>query len=69
MKLNSKKSQALYKKAKKIIPGGNMFMSKRPEIFLPNAWPPYFKKAKGCLVWDIDGNKSGIVGDWPELED
>ena len=57
MKLNSKKSQALYKKAKKIIPGGNMFMSKRPEIFLPNAWPPYFKKAKGCLVWDIDGNK------------
>ena len=57
MKLNSKKSQDLYKKAKKIIPGGNMFMSKRPEIFLPNAWPPYFKKAKGCLVWDIDGNK------------
>ncbi len=57
MKLNSKKGQALYKKAKKIIPGGNMLLSKRPEIFLPNAWPPYFKKAKGCYVWDIDGNK------------
>jgi len=57
MKLNSKKGQALYKKAKKIIPGGNMLLSKRPEIFLPNAWPPYFKKAKGCYIWDIDGNK------------
>ena len=57
MKLNSKKGQALYKKAKKIIPGGNMLLSKRPEIFLPNAWPPYFKKAKGCHIWDIDGNK------------
>jgi glutamate-1-semialdehyde 2,1-aminomutase len=57
MKLSSKKGQALYKKAKKIIPGGNMLLSKRPEIFLPNAWPPYFKKAKGCYIWDIDGNK------------
>ena len=57
MKLNFKKNRTLYKKAKKIIPGGNMFLSKRPEFFLPNAWPPYFKKAKGCLIWDIDGNK------------
>ena len=54
---STKKGQALYKLAKKIIPGGNSFFSKRPEIFLPNGWPPYFKKTKGCYVWDIDNNK------------
>ena len=30
------KGQELYKKAKKIIPGGTMLLSKRPEMFLPN---------------------------------
>ena len=49
------KGQKLYKKAKKLIPGGTMLLSKRPEMFLPNQWPSYFKKAKGCRVWDLDG--------------
>ena len=49
--------QKLYKRAKKIIPGGNMLLSKRPEMFLPEKWPSYFSKAKGCEVWDLDGNK------------
>jgi len=48
------KTQQTWKKAKKIIPGGNMLLSKRPEIFLPNKWPAYFKKAKGCYVTDLD---------------
>ena len=43
-----KKSKILYKKAKKIIPGGNMLLSKRPEMFLPDGWPAYFSKTKGC---------------------
>ena len=51
------KTQLLWKKAKKIIPGGNMLLSKRPEIFLPNKWPAYFKEAKGCYVTDLDGKK------------
>jgi len=51
------KGQELYKKAKKIIPGGTMLLSKRPEMFLPEFWPSYFSKAKGCLVWDLDGNE------------
>ena len=38
-----------------MIPGGTMLLSKRPEMFLPNKWPSYFKKAKGCKVWDLDG--------------
>ncbi len=51
------KGQKLYKRAKKVIPGGNMLLSKRPEMFLPDFWPSYFSKAKGCKVWDLDGNK------------
>ncbi len=51
------KGQDLYKKAKKIIPGGTMLLSKRPEMFLPEQWPSYFSKAKGCKVWDLDGNE------------
>lgn len=48
------KGQKLYKRAKKIIPGGTMLLSKRPEMFLPDQWPSYFSKAKGCKVWDLD---------------
>tara|TARA_B100001093_G_scaffold520184_1_gene613419 strand:+ start:6902 stop:8209 length:1308 start_codon:yes stop_codon:yes gene_type:complete len=49
--------QNLYKKAKKIIPGGTMLLSKRPELFLPENWPSYFSKTKGCQVWDLDDNE------------
>ena len=52
-----KTGQKLWKRAKRIIPGGNMLLSKRPEMFLPNQWPTYFSKAKGCKVWDLDGNE------------
>jgi len=48
--------QKLWQRANKIIPGGNMFLSKRVEMFLPKKWPAYFSKAKGCKVWDLDGN-------------
>ena len=51
------KSQNLYKKAKTIIPGGNMLLSKRPELFSPSKWPSYFSKTSGCNVWDLDDNK------------
>jgi glutamate-1-semialdehyde aminotransferase len=51
------KGQELYKKAKNLIPGGTMLLSKRPEMFLPEQWPAYFSKAKGCKVWDLDGKE------------
>jgi glutamate-1-semialdehyde 2,1-aminomutase len=51
------KGQELYKKAKSLIPGGTMLLSKRPEMFLPELWPSYFSKAKGCSVWDLEGNE------------
>ncbi len=49
--------QKLWKRAKQIIPGGNMLLSKRAEMFLPDQWPAYFSKAKGCRVWDLDGKE------------
>lgn len=49
--------QKLWKRAKRVIPGGNMLLSKRAEMFLPEQWPAYFSKARGCRVWDLDGNE------------
>ena len=46
--------QKLWRRAKQIIPGGNMLLSKRAEMFLPENWPAYFSRAKGCKVWDLD---------------
>tara|TARA_B100002052_G_scaffold299188_1_gene336233 strand:- start:19081 stop:20409 length:1329 start_codon:yes stop_codon:yes gene_type:complete len=53
-KLKNKTGPKLYKKAKKLIPGGTQLLSKRPEMFLPEIWPSYYSKAKGCKVWDLD---------------
>ena len=49
--------QKLWKKAKKLIPGGNQLLSKRAEMFLPDQWPAYFSKAKGPHIWDLDGKR------------
>lgn len=49
--------QKLWKRAKRVIPGGNMLLSKRAEMFLPEYWPAYFSRAKDCRVWDLDGNE------------
>ena len=50
-------AQKMWARAKKVIPGGNMLLSKRPEMFLPGKWPTYFSKAKGCKVWDLENNE------------
>ncbi len=47
--------QELYRAAKTMIPGGTQLLSKRPERFAPDQWPAYFREARGCEVWDIDG--------------
>jgi len=52
-----KKGLKLWNRAKRIIPGGSQLLSKRSEMFLPEQWPSYFKKAKGVEIWDLDGNK------------
>lgn len=49
--------QKLWRRAQKSIPDGNMFYSKNPDLILPNYWPTYFNKAKGCHIWDLDNIK------------
>jgi len=56
-KMSKSKGQKLWKKAKTIIPGGNMLISKRPDYYLKGRWPTYFNKAKGCIISDLDGRK------------
>lgn len=55
--VTSSSGQKLWEKAKRLIPGGNMLLSKRAEMFLPSGWPAYYSKAKGCYTWDLDGNQ------------
>jgi glutamate-1-semialdehyde 2,1-aminomutase len=49
--------QKLWKRAKRVIPGGNMLLSKRAEMFLPERWPAYFSSARGCRITDLDGHE------------
>ncbi len=48
------RGQKLYLEAKKVIPGGTELLTKRPEMSLPDLWPVYYSKAKGCKIWDLD---------------
>ena len=57
--------EKLWRRAKKVIPGGNMLLSKRTEQHLQKGWPSYFSRAKGCRVWDLDDNEyidAGLFG-------
>lgn len=57
--------EKLWRRAKKVIPGGNMLLSKRAEMHMQKGWPTYFSRAKGCRVWDLDDNEyidAGLFG-------
>mgnify|MGYP000486410169 CR=1 FL=1 len=54
---DSDKGQKLWKRAKAIILGGNSLLSKNPNLFLPNKWPTYFSRSKGCKVWDLNNKQ------------
>ena len=47
----------LWARAKKLIPGGSMLLSKRSEMYLPQGWPAYFSRTQGCSIWDLDGRE------------
>ena len=49
--------QRIWKKAQRLIPNGNSLLSKNPEMILPEFWPSYFSKSKGCNIWDLDGKQ------------
>ena len=47
----------LYKKKSKKILGGNMLLSKNPNMILPGQWPTYYLKSKGTYLWDLSNKK------------
>jgi glutamate-1-semialdehyde 2,1-aminomutase len=47
----------LWSRAKRLIPGGSMLLSKRSEMYLPSGWPAYFDRTNGCQVWGVDGTR------------
>lgn len=47
----------LWSRAKRLIPGGSMLLSKRSEMYLPSGWPAYFDRTDGCQVWGVDGTR------------
>lgn len=46
-----------WERAKKVIPSGNSLLSKNPNLYHPDLWPTYFKKAKGCEVYSLNNKK------------
>ena len=51
------KNKLHWKIAEKLIPTGNMFLSKNPSRFIDKIWPTYFNKSKGCEIWDLNNKK------------
>ena len=49
------KTLELYRHAKQRIPGATGLFGKRIELKAPDQWPAYFREARGCEVWDLDG--------------
>lgn len=55
----------LWRRAKRVMPGGGSLLSKRPEMHLPNRWPTYFVEARGCRVTSLEGREfidAGLMG-------
>jgi glutamate-1-semialdehyde 2,1-aminomutase len=52
--VNPGSGQQLYRRARSRIPGGVQLLSKRPEQYLPEGWPAYYRRAQGCTIWDLD---------------
>ncbi len=50
-------SLTMQERARNLIPGKTQLLSKRPEMFAPGLWPGYYSRAKGSVIWDLDGNK------------
>jgi len=53
--VDSMDGPALYRRARQLIPGGTQLLSKRPEMFLPERWPAYYRSARGYTVEGLDG--------------
>ncbi len=52
--MTSTKTKKMWIKATKVIPEGNLMISKNPNLFGEKKWPSHFLKSKGCFIWDLD---------------
>jgi glutamate-1-semialdehyde aminotransferase len=50
-------SNAIWDRATKVIPAGTQTLAKGPTQWIRGVAPKYLKRAKGCHVWDVDGNE------------
>ena len=63
MSLNLSQSQASFEAAQDVMPGG--VNSPARAFKAVGGTPPFIAKAKGCHMWDIDGNQYiDYVGSW-----
>jgi len=50
------KSEALYQRAKKVVPGG-VYGHQSPRLLVEGSYPYFFDHGQGSHVWDVDGNE------------
>jgi glutamate-1-semialdehyde aminotransferase len=50
-------SQALYERARGLIPAGTQTLAKGPTQYVDGVAPKYLARGKGARVWDVDGNE------------
>jgi glutamate-1-semialdehyde aminotransferase len=51
------RSHELLKRARRVIPGASQTMSKGPTQWVQGVAPNFLCRARGCRVWDVDGNE------------
>jgi glutamate-1-semialdehyde aminotransferase len=50
-------SEALWERARRVIPGGTQTLSKAPSQFVDGVSPKFLQRGRGSHVWDVDGNE------------
>jgi glutamate-1-semialdehyde 2,1-aminomutase len=51
------RSEALYARARGLIPAGTQTLAKGPSQYVDGVAPKYLARGQGCHVWDVDGNE------------
>ena len=51
------RSLEIYERARALIPGTTQLISRRPTRAALGVSPIYAERAKGCRIWDVDGNE------------
>ena len=57
MKRNLARSQALWERAQRVIPGASQSLSKGADQFVQGVAPMFLERGQGAHVWDVDGNE------------